>query len=219
MEPAEIVSLLLRETINIDAVDETDKTALALASKLEFEKAVEFLINSVDLRHDHGQEVFLLMIERDWHVAEDGIIMRARAKVDEEAYSAERDQISLLLAVYDGDVDKVRQITEERNLDLKSAHHKIGEVSLFLAVERQDIAMTQSLLDLFVDVNAKDSLGQTSLHRATRRKNESLIKLLLIKEAMIDCKDDDGRTPWSANLRSWPASPDFFNSVTVKKFV
>ena len=65
---AKIASLLLKETTNIDAVDETDKTALALALERGFEKAVELLINSgacVDLRHDHGQGVLVLVSERD----------------------------------------------------------------------------------------------------------------------------------------------------------
>ena len=62
--------------------------------------------------------------------------------------------------------------------------------------------MAQSLLNLSIDVNAKDNSGVTALHQATRRKNEPLIRLLLSRGAMVDCKDDDGRTPWSANIRS-----------------
>lgn len=43
---AKIASLLLKETTNIDAIDETGKTALALALERGFEKAVEFLLHS-----------------------------------------------------------------------------------------------------------------------------------------------------------------------------
>lgn len=202
---AKIASLLLKETTNIDAVDETGKTALALALERGFEKAVELLVNSgacVDLRHAHGRGVLLLVSERDWHAAADSIVARARGTVEQDQSFAERQQLYLLLAVYDGDVDKVRQVKDDKSLDLNSEHCDIGHVSLFLAIERQDLVMTKCLLDLLVDINAADNSGQTALHRAARRKNESLIRLLLTNGAIVDCKDDDGRTPWSANVRS-----------------
>lgn len=201
---AKIASLLLKETSNIDAVDETGKTALGLALERGFEKAVELLVNSgacVDLRHDHGQGVLLLVTERDWDVAADSIVTRARRAMDEETSSIERQRLSILLATYDGNVEKLQQMIAQGALDLSSQFRKVGETSLFLAVERQNLAMVQSLLDLSVDVNAKDSSGQSALHRATHRRYVPLVKLLLEKNALVDCKDDDGRTPWSANIR------------------
>ena len=65
---AKVASMLLKETPNIDAVDETGKTALAVAIERGFEKAVEFLVNSgacVDLHTDHGRSILLLVTERD----------------------------------------------------------------------------------------------------------------------------------------------------------
>ena len=64
---AKVASMLIRETADIDAVDDTGKTALALAMERGFEKAVGFLVNSgacVDLTHSHGQAVLLLVAER-----------------------------------------------------------------------------------------------------------------------------------------------------------
>ena len=74
-------------------------------------------------------------------------------------------------------------------------------MALFLAVEREDLNMMQTLLNLGLNPNTKDKTGQASLHRATRRANEAMIKLLLERGAEIDCDNDDGRTPWSANVR------------------
>ncbi len=54
---AKVASMLLKQTPNIDAVDETGKTTLAVAIERGFEKAVQFLVNSgacVDLRLHHG---------------------------------------------------------------------------------------------------------------------------------------------------------------------
>lgn len=202
---AKIASLLLKETSNIDAVDETGKTALGLALERGFEKAVELLINSgacVDLRHDHGQGILLLVNERDWHVAADLIVSRARTTLDEETSSHQYQELSLLLAAHDGDAQEFRNIIGEQGYDLQSKHKRIGEISFFLAVERQNLGMVKLLLNLAVDVNATDNAGQTALHRATRRRNEELVQYLLHNQASVNCKDDDGRTPWAANVRS-----------------
>ena len=201
---AKIASLLLKETSNIDAVDETGKTALGLTLERGFEKAVELLVDSgacVDLRHDHDQGILLLVTERDWYVAANSIATRACRILKEETSGIEQQRLSVLLAAHDGDVEKLHQMIGEGDLDLSTQFRKVGETSLFLAVEQQNLIMVQSLLDLGVDVNAKDNSGQCALHRATHRRNVPLVKFLLENNALVDCNDDDGRTPWSANVR------------------
>ena len=67
MGVAKVAAMLLKETPNIDAVDENGNTAPAVAIERGFEKAVEFLVISgacVDLGHQHGREVFLLITEK-----------------------------------------------------------------------------------------------------------------------------------------------------------
>ena len=39
--------------------------------------------------------------------------------------------------------------------------------------------MVETLLALGIDVDSKDDLGQTALHRATRCKDEEMVRLLL----------------------------------------
>ena len=83
-----IASSLLKETTNIDAVDETGKTALALALERGFEKAVQFLLNSgacVDLPHKHGRAVLLLVTERGWYNAGNTIVENARLTAEGES--------------------------------------------------------------------------------------------------------------------------------------
>ncbi|KAL8760998.1 MAG: hypothetical protein Q9184_002850 [Pyrenodesmia sp. 2 TL-2023] len=178
---AKIASLLLKEMTNINAVDETGKTALALALERGFEKAVEFLINSgacVDLRHDHGRGMLLLITERGWFNAGNTIMEKARLTADGSCLDGHKiAYISFL------------------------PHRDIAAVALFLAVEKESVPMVETLLAVEVDVNSKDDLGQTALHRATRRKAEQMVRLVLKSGADIECKDDDHRTTWSANLR------------------
>ena len=202
---AKVASMLLKETPNIDAVDETGKTALAVAMERGFEKAVEFLVTSgacVNLRHEHGRAVLLLVTERDWHNAGEIIAAKALAEVTEDPAAVVQDPLYLLLAAYHGDVEKARHLTKAVDFALTSQDSTIEEMALFLAVERGHSEVVQILLEAGVNVNAKDNVSQTPLHRATRRENEALIRLLLKYGAAVDCKDDDGRTPWSANARS-----------------
>lgn len=201
---AKIASLLLKETTNIDAVDETGKTALTLALERGFEKAVELLVNSgacVDLRLDHGRGIFLLVTERNWHSAAESIAEKARITATQETSAHEQDQVRFLLAVYFGHIDESKQLLREGRLELVSRDRGIGKMALFLATEREDTPVIQLILTFGLDINSKDDFGQTALHRATRRKSEPLMRFLLSNGAEVDCKDDNGRTPWSASIR------------------
>ncbi|KAL8967442.1 MAG: hypothetical protein Q9197_005429 [Variospora fuerteventurae] len=201
---AKIASLLLKETTNIDAVDETGKTALALALERGFEKAVEFLINSgacVDLRHEHGRGVLLLITERGWFTAGDIIVEKARLTADKELLGRAQDRVRLLLAVYGNDTGESSRVGASAELQLPDTDRDVAAAALFLAVERESAPMVKTLLAVGVDVNSKDDLGQTALHRATRRNDDQMVRLLIKSGADLEGKDDDHRTPWSANLR------------------
>lgn len=201
---AKIASLLLKETTNIDVVDETGKTALALALEQGFEKAVEFLLNSgacVDLRHEHGRGVLLLITERGWYNAGNTIVENARLTADEESPGRSQDRINFLLAAYGNDIGELTRLGARDELQLKSMDRDISAAALVLAVEKGNVQTVKTLLALEIDINCKDDLGQTALHRATRCKDESMVRLLLKDGADVECKDDDHRTPWSANLR------------------
>lgn len=202
---AKVASMLLNEVPNIDAVDESGKTALALAMERGFEKAVEFLVNSgasVDLESQHGQGVLLLITESDWHKVVETIAIRARTVPPDLAAGSSQKAIQLLLAAYYGECTVIKCLVDNETIDLRGEDIAVGATALFLAVERNHAAVVQYLLDAGVDVDSKDSKGQSSLHRATRRESEDLMRLLLRNGAQVDCKNDEGRTPWSANLRS-----------------
>ena len=202
---AKVASMLLKETPNIDAVDETGKTALAVAMERGFEKAVEFLINSgasVDLHHEHGRGVLLLVAERNWRNVGDIIVAKARSKLEEGEPATEECQIRFISATYDGDIAEVRRLADQPTFNLHDRERSTGETALFIAVEHENSLMVEVLLTSGVDVNAKDSRGQTALFRATRRQDEAMIKLLLSRSIKVDNRDDEGRTAWSANVRS-----------------
>ena len=201
---AKVASMLLKEVPNIDAVDETGKTALAVAMDRGFEKAVEFLVNSgacVNLDSDHGQSIFLLMAESNWQKVADIVALNARKAICKEDTCRTSTHLQLLLVAYYGEDEVFQSLISLGRLELNAKDSKVGSIALFLAVEREKIELVGLLLDAGVSVDARDSTGQTSLHRATRRGCIRMIRLLLKYRAEIDCKNDDGRTAWSANAR------------------
>lgn len=202
---AKVASMLLKETPNIDAVDETGKTALAVAIERGFEKAVEFLVYSgacVDLQCDHGRLILLRAVERNWQNVGNLIGERAQMALKDDKPPSTHYQIKLILVVYYGQVNEILDLMRLAEFDFESNNHSVGEMALFIAVEREYLQMVQVLLTVGVNVNARDSARQTALHRATRRADEAMMKLLLQNGAEVDAKDDDERTAWSANVRT-----------------
>lgn len=201
---AKVASMLLGTTPDIDAVDETGKTALAVAMERGFEKAVEFLLISgacVNMKNKHGRAVLLLVMERNWHSAYKIIVDNVRSSFALEEDDFIKAQLDFLLAACDGDREQLLRLSKA-GLLAEPGNEDIGAVSLFLAVECENLDTIKTLLAVGVHPDSKDNAGQSSVHRATRREHEGMIRLLIANGADVDFKDDDGRTPWSANLRT-----------------
>lgn len=192
-----VAGMLLNNTLDIDALDETGKTPLTVAMEKGFEKAVEFLIRSgaqVDLRTEHGKGVLLFAAERKWTGVRELIIERARNSVIDDTH------VSLLIAANSNSPD-IRLAIERIEESPGDQDTKIMEMAMFLSVELDHLSAVEALLQSGVDVNAKDHVSQTALHRATRCESESMIKALMAHGADIDVKNDNDKTPWRANLR------------------
>jgi len=73
-------------------------------------------------------------------------------------------------------------------------------MSLHLAVlSHCNICMINDMLDDGVNVNTKNDLGQTVLHRSTKREDLEIVTFLVSQGADVHAKDNDGRTP----LHEW----------------
>ena len=193
---AKVASMLVKENPNIDAVDETGKTALAVAIERGFEKAVEFLVNSgarIDLKESHGQQIFLLLMEKRWNTIANIVAQKAKANATAKCFP-----VHLVVNAFLGDVKTVANLLAEVAPDTDT--HGVRALALFISVERANLDMLQTILASGVEVDSRDSTGQTSLHRATRAENEDIIRALLNHGAKVDSMNDEWRTPWSANV-------------------
>lgn len=195
---ARVASMLLKETPNIDAVDQTGKTALDVAMERGFEKAVEFLVSNgaaVNLHETKGRAALLLAAERDWRSVTERLAVKALA-----AQSEHDANISLLTAVCRGFLEDTKHLIQEI-FSRRTTDTDILGTALFVAVESNQEDIVKALLNGGVDVNSTDNIGQTSMHRATRRGNVALVDILLKHGADINIKNDDGFSPWAANMR------------------
>lgn len=130
-----IAAWLLKDTCNIDAVDEPVNIALTVAMKRGFEKAVEFLVNSgacVDLTQHRGQEMLLLVAERDWDSVAQVIADKANVERLEVVPSAAQNQTQLLLAAYHGEDKEIHTVIKQANVDRKVEDCDVGTIAFLL---------------------------------------------------------------------------------------
>ncbi|KAL4804848.1 hypothetical protein BDV18DRAFT_161941 [Aspergillus unguis] len=192
-----VAAMLLNETSDIDAEDETGKTPLAVAMEKGFEKAVELLIQSgasVDLRTEHGRSMLLFAAERKWTGVREMIVERAGDAATSD------DHVALLVAVHSNNIPNLEHAIARVQENSSNEDEHIMNNAMFLSVELDCIPAVETFLHAGIDINAKDTNGQTALHRATRCESESMIRALVANGAEIDIKDDDGKTAWRANL-------------------
>jgi len=78
---------------------------------------------------------------------------------------------------------------------LKHGGKKGVEISICVAAKKGDIAAVKQHIANGKDVNEKDDVGRTPLHRAASSGNTEIAQLLIAKDAHINAKDDNGLTP------------------------
>lgn len=117
-------------------------------------------------------------------------------------------QTPFLLASLSGDVSTMRLLLEYK-ADPKIATY--GGTTPLMAASGVNWVFSQTYdegepalleavklcVELGMDVNAKNSMGLTSLMGAANRGSDSIIEYLVSKGAKLDAKDNEGRTPYN----------------------
>ncbi|GFS32238.1 acyl-CoA binding protein 1 [Actinidia rufa] len=79
-----------------------------------------------------------------------------------------------------------------------------GRTPLHWAVDRGHLNITELLVRMNADVNAKDNEGQSALHYAAVCEREAIAEFLVKQSADVDLKDDDGNSPYDLCDTKWP---------------
>ena len=113
----------------------------------------------------------------------------------------------VMRAIFNGDTEKFDEIVR-KGVDVKVVTDNEKWNLLHRALISVSIPpipkMIKHLIDLGIDVNAKDCYGNTPLHYAARLKNIELIGMLLSAGAEIDPVNKDGLTPLRLMLLKKP---------------
>jgi len=87
---------------------------------------------------------------------------------------------------------KNKDILTPHDLNVRDDHNN---TALYYAVSNSYYEVTKVLLDLGANVNIKNSLGNTCLHKAFQTKNLVIINLLLFNNADLTIMNDYMQSP------------------------
>jgi len=176
--------------INVNAIDNGQRTALILAAINGRVEAVSYLLghDKVDVSAtDQGTKALMGAIKH----GHPGVVatMLESDKVFAIDYN---DSISLVLAALKGDVEKVSTLLTGGNID-STAEDKTRNTALLLAAKAGHATVISVLLkDTHIDVNAKDEEGNTALLLAARAGHAEVVAALL-GDARTDVTVHDGQ--------------------------
>lgn len=195
----EVAAVLIKTIPDIDITNDGGRTALSLALEQRFETAATLLIKhgaQVDLRTSGGRSILLRASENDWHIVCLEIAHRAKEALLDDAVA-----VQLLVAAVTNKEDEVESSLHRLGCDVKTTYAELCADCLFISIERAKYEHVDLLLKHGVDCDARDALGNTAMHRAARRGNTRMLRLLLRHGAAVDPLNDQMMTPWSANLK------------------
>ncbi|KAF1994243.1 ankyrin, partial [Amniculicola lignicola CBS 123094] len=113
-----------------------------------------------------------------------------------------RSSLQLLAAAETGNVELVQHLVQEIISRVDGNTSRFLVTALFIAVAFGHASIAEALVLGGVNINAKGLHGQTVLHVATRRNDVIMVKMLLDRGADVRAKDDNGYTPWMANVHT-----------------
>ncbi|KAI9892747.1 MAG: hypothetical protein M1814_001167 [Vezdaea aestivalis] len=187
-----IVRLLLEKGADIEAKDNSGKTALYWAARNGHETVVRLLLEEgadFKAKDDEGG------IALHWAVVGDDDETITKLLLERGADTEAKDnnrETALHWATWHGH-EAIAKLLLENGADIK-AKDKYGRTVLHWAARNGIEGAVKILLDKGADTEAKAGDGTTALYVAVKNGHEAVIKLLLEKGADTEAKDDNGNT-------------------------
>lgn len=101
-------------------------------------------------------------------------------------------------ACFSSDINKVRCILEDSDIDVNEIYEKHHKTPLMAAIDENNIDIVNVLLeDDRIDINTTNKNGDTPLHFAIVKNSRDIVKLLLEdKRINVNLKNSRGETPF-----------------------
>ncbi|XP_036135996.1 ankyrin repeat and death domain-containing protein 1B isoform X1 [Molossus molossus] len=191
----DLMEKLFEKKVNIDAVNNMNRTALHFAVGANHLSAVDFLLNHkarVDVADKHGLTVIHLAA---WSGSLEIMLMLVRAGADRRAKNQD-GMNALHFAAQSNNVRIVEYLIQDLHLkDLDQPDEK-GRKPFLLAAKRGHVEMIEELIFLNLHTSEKDKEGNAALHLAAKHGHSSVVRVLLAQWEEVNETNENGETPF-----------------------
>nr|XP_045368308.1 ankyrin repeat and death domain-containing protein 1B isoform X3 [Camelus bactrianus] len=191
----DLMEKLFEKKVNINAVNNMNRTALHFAVGANNLSAVDFLLNHkarVDVADKHGLTVIHLAA---WSGSLEIMLMLVRAGADQRARNQD-GMNALQFAAQSNGVRIVEYLIQDLHLkDLNQPDEK-GRKPFLLAAERGHVEMIEKLMALNLHTSEKDKEGNAALHLAAKNGHSPAVWVLLTQWQEVNETNENGETPF-----------------------
>ncbi|KAM5264372.1 ankyrin repeat and death domain-containing protein 1B [Ctenodactylus gundi] len=191
----DLMEKLLEKKVNINAVNNMNRTALHFAVGANHISAVDFLLKHkarVDVADKHGLTVIHLAA---WSGSFEVMLLLVKAGADQRAKNQD-GMNALHFAARGNSVQVVEYFIQDLHLQELNQPDKRGRKPFLLAAERGHVEMIERLMSLNLHTLEKDKDGNTALHLAAMHGHSPAVQVLLTQWQEVNETNENGETPF-----------------------
>ncbi len=202
----EIYEVLLSNGANVNATDTFGDSALHIASLTEARISVlEYLVaKNADINERNKKGVTPLAQAVEKRIAEH---IEFYARMGADIHAADINNITPLYRSLDAGLEMTKQLINKQNVSLRDS---MGNTPLHIAIAKNSsVDQVSFLLDMGIDVNARNRNGHSALYLAVQDNNRTIGEKLLSSGADVFSTDSENSSPlrlaltWGAEVEDW----------------